>query len=59
MNFSIEHDGDFILPYGEHIKKYDWTRDQYQALLDKMLPPGAVIHYIKAEPGFWDEFSAC
>lgn len=56
MNFSIEHDGDFLLPYPVHIAKYGWTREQYQALLDKMLPPGAVIHYRKAQPGFWDEF---
>lgn len=56
MNFSIEHDGDFLLPYAEHVAMYGWTRAQYQAQLDKMLPVGQVIHYKKAEPGFWDEF---
>ena len=56
MNFSIEHDGQYLLPYEDHIKQYGWTREQYQALLDEMLPPGAVIHYVKAKPGFWDEF---
>lgn len=56
MTFSISRDGDFILPYKQHIAKYGWTREQYQAHLDKLLPPGAVIHYVKAQPGFWDEF---
>lgn len=56
MNFSISKGGEFLLPYAEHISKYGWTREQYQALLDKLLPPGAVIHYVKAQPGFWDEF---
>lgn len=56
MNFSIEHDGDFLLPYAQHVAKYGWTREQYQAQLDEMLPPGRVIHYRKADPGFWEEF---
>jgi len=56
MNFSISKGSDFLLPYAEHISKYHWTREQYQAKLDAMLPQGAVIHYVKAKPGFWDEF---
>lgn len=56
MNFSLQHDGKFLLPYQDHMKLPGWTREKYQALLDEMLPPGAVIHYVKAKPGFWDEF---
>ena len=58
MNFSIKNSdtGEYLLPYATHCKMFGWTREQYQARLDEMLPPGAVIHYIKSEPGFWDEF---
>jgi hypothetical protein len=58
MNFSIKNNatGKFLLPYALHCKQYGWTRAQYQALLDEMLPVGASFHYVKSEPGFWDEF---
>lgn len=58
MNFSIKNTktGDFLMPYEAHIATYKWTRDQYQAKLDEMLPLYATFHYIKSEPGFWDEF---
>ncbi len=58
MTFSIKNSdsGEFLMPYAIHCATYHWTREQYQAKLDQMLPPGAEIHYIKSEPGFWDEF---
>ena len=58
MNFYIKNykTGDFLLPYPLHIATYHWTREQYQAKLDEMLPVGASFHYVKSEPGFWDEF---
>ena len=58
MNFSIKNTktGEFLLPYAFHCETYGWTREQYQAQLDKMLPPGSSFHYLKSEPGFWDEF---
>ncbi len=59
MNFTIRNTktGDFLLPYSEHIARYNWTREQYQAKLDEMLPMYASFHYNKSEPaGFWNEF---
>lgn len=60
MNFDIEHDGTYIPAYNsfEYLKYLSsgGTEEQYQALLDEMLQPGSVIHYVKAKPGFWDEF---
>ena len=59
MNFSIKNSktGDFLLPYKDHIAQYKWTREQYQAKLDQMLPMYASFHYLKTEPaGFWHEF---
>lgn len=56
MTFTLK------LPDGNKIPDYTsamtngWTLESYQALLDKHLPVGSVIHYVKAEPGFWDEF---
>ncbi len=56
--FSIRNNetGDFLLPYKTHIAQFKWTREQYQAKLDEMLPVGASFRYVKPEPGFWDEF---
>jgi hypothetical protein len=58
MNFTIRNTktGDFLLRYKEHIAKYGWTREQYQAKLDQMLPQYASFRYVKSAPGFWDEF---
>ena len=58
MNFTIRNTktGDFLLPYKTHIANYDWTSEQYQAKLDEMLPQYASFRYVKAAPGFWDEF---
>lgn len=56
--FSIRNNetGDFLLPYKAHIAQFKWTREQYQAKLDEMLPVGASFRYVQPEPGFWDEF---
>ncbi|MGI6497898.1 MAG: hypothetical protein ACOX0U_03565 [Oscillospiraceae bacterium] len=53
MNFTIRNKktGEFLLPYKKHVEKYGWTRWQYQELLDRMLPVGAVFQYSKPEPG--------
>lgn len=59
MNFTIRNKvtGDFLLPYQDHIAQYKWTREQYQAKLDQMLPMYTSFRYLKSEPaGFWDEF---
>lgn len=59
MTFSIKNTetGDFLLPYDTHIATYHWTREQYQAKLDEMLPVYASFRYLKSEPaGFWNEF---
>ena len=59
MNFFIlnKNTGDFLLPYEQHIKDYKWTREQYQAKLDEMLPLYASFRYEKNKPaGFWSEF---
>ncbi|NLO62301.1 MAG: hypothetical protein GX099_02595 [Clostridiaceae bacterium] len=44
MSFSITNNktGDFLLPYDLHMYLYpNTTREQYQEVLDRMLPPGA------------------
>lgn len=58
MNFTIRNTktGDFLMPYQAHINMYGWTRERYQAKLDEMLPLYSSFHYVKSEPGFWDEF---
>jgi hypothetical protein len=56
MTFSFSYKGEYLLDYNTHISMYGWTREQYQAKLDEMLPPGRVLHYTPAESGFWDQF---
>ena len=56
MTFAFTYKGEYLLPYYDHISEYDWTREQYQAKLDEMLPPGRILHIKPAETSFWDEF---
>ncbi len=56
MTFSVRCTDGTRIPSYVSAKANGWTTEQYQALLDDRLPVGAVIHYVKAEPGFWDEF---
>jgi hypothetical protein len=57
MTFSVrDTDGYKIPDYYTATMLYKWTVEEYQALLDERIPVGSVIHYVKAEPGFWDEF---
>ncbi|MCE5235168.1 MAG: hypothetical protein LLF87_03840 [Eubacteriales bacterium] len=59
MNFTIRNTqtGDFLMPYPIHISLYHWTREQYQAKLDQMLPQYATFTYVEKDGGgFWDEF---
>ena len=60
--FSIKNNktGDFLLPYPMHMEYYpNTTREQYQAVVDRMLPPGAWFHLTINQSGwdkFWNEF---
>ncbi|HEY5466953.1 MAG TPA: hypothetical protein VIL27_07985, partial [Clostridia bacterium] len=60
--FSIKNNktGDFLLPYALHMQQYPGTtRDQYQAVVDRMLPVGASFHLTitqSAWDAFWSEF---
>ncbi len=60
--FSIRNNktGDFLLPYGMHMDQYPGTtREQYQAVVDRMLPVGASFHLTitqSAWDAFWGEF---
>lgn len=56
MNFSIKCADGFRIPDYNAAMLSGWTLESYQDMLDERLPVGAVIHYVKAEPGFWDEF---
>lgn len=56
MTFSVRCTDGYRIPSYASAMKSGWTIEQYQALLDERLPVGRVIHYVKAEPGFWDEF---
>ncbi|MDW7657098.1 MAG: GPI anchored serine-threonine rich family protein [Bacillota bacterium] len=52
--------GDFLYPYNVHMYFYpQTTRAQYQATLDRMLPPGAWFHLTIHQSdwdAFWGEF---
>ena len=62
VSFYIKNDvtGDFLYPYKTHLYLYpQTTRDQYQATLDRMLPPGAWFRLTVNQSGwdaFWSEF---
>jgi len=56
MTFSVKCTDGFRIPSYAAAMKGGWTPEQYQALLDDRLSVGKIIHYVKAEPGFWDEF---
>lgn len=56
MTFSVKCSDGFKIPTYTAAKLNGWTDESYQDMLDKRLPVGAVIHYVKADPGFWDEF---
>ncbi|NLW88727.1 MAG: hypothetical protein GXY43_03270 [Clostridiaceae bacterium] len=54
--FSIKNNktGDFLLPYDLHMHLYpNTTREQYQEVLDRMLPPGAWFHLSLKEKSGW------
>jgi cell division septation protein DedD len=52
--------GDFLYPYPTHMYLYpNTTRAQYQAIVDRMLPPGAWFRLTINQSGwdkFWSEF---
>jgi|GEM_PF-1295467 len=57
MTFSIGNGEKYILAYPIFMNKYPTaTRESYKALLDELIYPGQILHYVKAESGFWDEF---
>lgn len=58
FNFYLQNPktGEFLLPYAKHIKKYNWTKEHYQEVLDRMLPVDSTMHFMRSTNGFWDEF---
>ncbi len=56
MTFSLTQNGKVVVPSCYTYMTYGLTLEEYQALLDEKLPPGAVIRYVKGEPGFWERF---
>ena len=56
MTFSVRCTDGYRIPTFVSAIQNGWTVEQYQALLDERIPVGKVIHYVKADPGFWDEF---
>jgi hypothetical protein len=52
--------GDFLYPYNVHMSMFpQTTREQYQATVDRMLPPGAWFHLtvnVSAWDKFWSDF---
>lgn len=57
MTFSIGNGEKYILAYELFKEMYpSATRESYKALLDELIYPGQVMHYVKGNPGFWDEF---
>lgn len=63
VNFYIKNHetGDFLYPYPVHLNLYPkTTRAQYQAVLDRMLPPGAWFRLTINQSGWdaiWAEFT--
>lgn len=58
ISFYIKNNktGDFLYPYNVHMYLYpQTTREQYQATVDRMLPPGASFH-LTVKASAWDEF---
>ncbi len=62
MSFFIKNNqtGDFLFPYPTHMSLYpNTTRAEYQATLDRMLPPKAWFHLtinLSSWDAFWGEF---
>ena len=52
--------GDFLYPYPVHVALYpQTTREQYQTIVDRMLPPGAWFHLTITQSNWdamWSEF---